>query len=62
MLRAFTNSWVRQRLHQMGLTPATAFACLFDLLFRPTPAALDLYADVLQVGHPDACLCQSTQS
>jgi hypothetical protein len=34
----------------MGLSPATAFACLFDLLFRPTPATLAMHGAALQVG------------
>jgi hypothetical protein len=47
-LRSLYNPWLRQKLHAMGLSPATAFGCLFDLLYRPTPGVLALYNSTLQ--------------
>jgi hypothetical protein len=32
----------------MGLSPATVFGCLFDLLYRPTPSVLALYNGTVQ--------------
>jgi hypothetical protein len=46
--RTLYSPWARRQLRRMGLSPATAFACLFDLLFRPTPATLALHSDTLQ--------------
>lgn len=43
LLGSFTNPWLRPKLAALGLTPHNAFACLFDMLFRPTPATLALY-------------------
>lgn len=49
-VRSFSNPWLKERLRHMGLSPATGFGCIFDLLFRPTPQVLSLFSCTLQVG------------
>jgi hypothetical protein len=35
-----SNPYIKAKLRRMGMTPLTAFGCLFDFLYRPTPAAV----------------------
>ncbi len=48
-VRTFLNPWIKERLRYMGLSAATGFGCIFDLLFRPTPQVLSLFNCTLTV-------------
>jgi hypothetical protein len=47
--RALFNPWLQGPLRLLGLRPATAFACIFDFLFRPSPAVLGMFEPQLRV-------------
>lgn len=47
--KTFSNTHVKAHLKRLGLFPHTAFACLFDLLFRPTPAVLNMLKPELAI-------------
>uniref|UniRef100_A0A383WMW8 Fucosyltransferase n=1 Tax=Tetradesmus obliquus TaxID=3088 RepID=A0A383WMW8_TETOB len=51
MGRAWTavshNRYIKQRLTTMGLNPVNTFGCLFDFLYRPTPATMSLVTPLL---------------
>ncbi|WIA23241.1 hypothetical protein OEZ85_000012 [Tetradesmus obliquus] len=42
-----SNRYIKQRLRSMGLNPTNAFGCLFDFLYRPTPATMNLVTPLL---------------
>eukprot|EP00798_Chlamydomonas_sp_ICE-L_P020594 gene20594-27392_t len=45
--KAFENPLLRPKLDALGMHQETAFACLFDFLYRPTPDILQLLEDEL---------------
>lgn len=45
---AFDNPFLKDKLEALGLQRDTAFACLFDYLYRPTPPVLQLFKTELQ--------------
>lgn len=61
--KAFDNPHVRDKLHALGMRKDTAFACLFDYLYRPTAPVVEqvrpqlpvlLNPDAIKVGGPCA--------
>ncbi len=46
---AFDNPRLAPRLAELGLQRETAFACMFDFLYRPTPEVLELFRPELGV-------------
>jgi hypothetical protein len=44
---AWGNKHIKQRLRHMGLSPVNIFGCLFDYLYRPTPATISLVQPLL---------------
>ncbi|WIA19524.1 hypothetical protein OEZ85_004133 [Tetradesmus obliquus] len=44
---ATSNAHIKQRLRSMGLNPVNIFGCLFNFLYRPTPAAMARVAPLL---------------
>mmetsp|Transcript_7862 Transcript_7862/g.16860 ORF Transcript_7862/g.16860 Transcript_7862/m.16860 type:complete len:466 (+) Transcript_7862:146-1543(+) len=52
---AFDNPLLTERLAELGFQQETAFACLFDFLYRPTTDVLDMFQEQLAVLlDPDA--------
>ncbi|KAJ9516056.1 hypothetical protein QJQ45_024485 [Haematococcus lacustris] len=46
---AFRNPFLASRLKQLGFERETAFACLFDFIYRPAPEVVQLFAPELNV-------------
>jgi hypothetical protein len=44
---AWGNKHTKQRIQRLGLSPVNIFGCLFDFLYRPTPATMSLVQPLL---------------
>jgi hypothetical protein len=46
---SFNNPFLKDRLAALGFTQNTAFACLFDYLYRPVPEIIEMFKPELNV-------------